>query len=108
MNPEERRRAKAAKDRADYDARKMEKARQAGIKARTAEEADQLVRLATCHAMVDDQMVAVVAFGPDRPDCICALPCDLSHFDDDDVDWRVRFGRMPLAAFGALPEHGGW
>jgi hypothetical protein len=58
--------------------------------------------------MVDDQMVAVVAFGPDRPDCICALPCDLSHFDDDDVDWRVRFGRMPLAAFGALPEHGGW
>ena len=34
-----RRAAKSAKDRADYDARKLEKARQAGIKARTAEEA---------------------------------------------------------------------
>ena len=33
-----RRAAKSAKDRADYDARKLEKARQAGIKARTAEE----------------------------------------------------------------------
>lgn len=34
-----RRAAKSAKDRADYDARRVEEARQAGIKARTAEEA---------------------------------------------------------------------
>ena len=35
----ERRAAKSAKGRADYEARQMEKARQAGIKARTLEEA---------------------------------------------------------------------
>ena len=70
---------------------------------------EQVVRLTTCVAMVDDQMIAIVAFGPERPDCISTLP-DPSYFHEGDPGdtWQVRFGRMPLAAYRDLPEHGGW
>lgn len=70
---------------------------------------ERVSRLRAAHAMADDQMVAIVAFGPDWADCVCALPCDLDHFGDgEEGDWQIRFGRMPLSAYSALPEHGGW
>lgn len=51
----------------------------------------------------------VVRAMAERPDCISMLP-DRAHFDEGDPGdtWQVRFGRMPLAAYRDLPEHGGW
>jgi hypothetical protein len=71
--------------------------------------AEQRARLSTAPAFVDG-ITCIVAVGPDAPDCVHAMPADFSWMDDGDAGdtYKVRFGRMPLTAYEALPEHEGW
>ena len=71
---------------------------------------EQRARLGATPAFVDG-ITCIAAIGPDAADCAFAMPCDFTWYTDEcdaGDTFKVRFGRMPLAAYLALPEHGGW
>ena len=71
---------------------------------------DQRERLSAAVEIVDD-VIPVFAIGPDAADLILSVgPHDSGNYagGEDGDEWKVRFGRMRLADFKALPEHQGW